>query len=233
MRKRISAAALTLAVSGSVLVAPLAFATEEEPAASAVAANASAAAELGYGNNNELEIPWNSTQEFKINGTLPQNASFAVPTEKVDGWDYSVDKKTGTLTITSKENRPAGSTLTLPVRVRTTRGYSQFDVTVTVVKGETSLSDQATVEYPSDFIKIAPGESATVKPSITGDLPSGTKFIMNEKNSDNWTFAINDKGVITATLPKDAQPGRTWKMGVIVVFPDGSQQDLKVPFEAA
>lgn len=236
MRKRISAAAITVAMSSSVLVAPSAFATEEGSAdlkTSTKASSAVSTLNLSYGNNNDLEVPWGSTREFEIEGSLPKNATFIAPTDKVEGWEYAVDRKTGKLTVSASEPRRIGSTLTMPITVLTPRGYSYINVKVTVVKGETSQSEQVSVEYPSEFIEIAPGESATVEPTVTGDLPSGTRFIMNEKNADNWTFTIDNEGVITATLPEDAKPGYTWTMGVIIVFPDGTQQDLKVPFKAA
>ncbi|MDK8450562.1 YPDG domain-containing protein [Corynebacterium mastitidis] len=271
MRKRVSAAAISLALAGSTFATPLALAEDEAPqavaentdveildestgaaeeAAEAVAEEAtedeaaeapkvttysadSAASTLSYGKNNEVEIPWDSEQEFEVQGTPASTARFIAPTETVQGWDYKVDEKTGKLTIKAEASRRPGSTLTLPILVRTSKGYTQIDVKATVVKGETSPSDSVTLTYPEEFTEIAPGESGTVEPTVEGTLPEGTEFVMNEKNSDGWTFKVDEKGVVTATVPKDAKVGRTWKMGLIAVFPDGSTKEYKVPVKAA
>ncbi|MBC3186475.1 hypothetical protein H7347_07825 [Corynebacterium sp. zg-331] len=261
MRKRISAAALSLALTGSVVAVPLAGAEdvtpdveilettqgdtaeeaaevtevaatpeadEKTPAITTYAANSSAS----YGTDNKVEIPWNSEKEFEIQGEVP-GAKFSVPTEKVDGWEYRVDKATGTLTIKADETRRPGSTLTLPVLILTRSGYSEINVVATVVKGRTSPSDDVTFSYPEEFTEVAPGDSATITPTVEGTIPSGTKFVMNEQNKDGWTFTVDEQGVVTATLPKDAQIGRTWTMGLIAVFPDGTTKEYKVPVKAA
>lgn len=258
MRKRVSAAALSLALAGSAFATPLAFAEDAEileitqgdgteDAAEVVEATPEAVEDtedapkittyaadnaLSYGDNNKVDIPWNTEQEFEIQGTVAPNAKFIAPTQKIDGWEYKVDEKTGKLTIKAEESRRPGSTLSLPIIVSTTKGYSQIDIVATVVKGDTSQNEDATITYPTETTEIAPGESATITPTVEGTIPSGTKFVMNEKNADGWTFKVDDKGAVTATLPKDAKIGRSWNMGLVVVFPDGTTQEHKVPVKA-
>ncbi|KQB84652.1 YPDG domain-containing protein [Corynebacterium oculi] len=256
MRKRVSAAAISFALAGSAFATPLAFAEDEEvptvevteaaeadltdeaaevaeettPRATTTAESATVS--LSYGTDNKVEIPWNTEQEFEVEGTVPANAKFIAPEEKVDGWEYKVDEKTGKLTIKAEESRRPGSTLTLPILVSGTRTITQIDVVATVVKGETSQNEGVTFTYPEEFTEIAPGDSATIEPTVEGEIPEGTEFVMNEKNSDGWTFKVDDKGAVTATLPEDAKIGRTWTMGLIAVFPDGTTQEYKVPVKA-
>ncbi|WPF68660.1 YPDG domain-containing protein [Corynebacterium sp. 21KM1197] len=265
MRKRVSAAAISLALAGSAFATPLAFAddqtdvevlevtqgegaeeatqevaevtpeaveaveaTEDAPKVTTYAADDT----LSYGTDNKVEIPWNTEQEFEIQGTVAPNARFIAPDQKIEGWEYKVDEKTGKLTIKAEESRRPGSTLSLPILVSTTTNYSQINIVATVVKGDTSQSDDVTLTYPTEATEIAPGESATITPTVEGTIPSGTKFVMNEKNKDNWTFQVDDKGAVTATLPADAKVGRNWNMGLVVVFPDGTTQEHKVPVKA-
>lgn len=232
MIKRVSAATLALAIGAAGFSAPAAFASEETVATPAVA-RAAEKAPLFYATENKLDLEWNTEKTFTLRGDVPAGATFSVPNQKIDGWNFSVDKKTGELTLSASEDVKPGSSLKLPVMVEYSGSYQVINTQVKIVAPEHAQADSVSLAYPDDFTDVKPGHSATITPKIDGDLPAGTTFNMNEKNSDGWTFSVDEKtGAVTANLPKDAKDGRTWTMGLIVEFPDGSTAEHKVKVRA-
>ncbi|GAA0211890.1 adhesin domain containing protein [Corynebacterium riegelii] len=171
----------------------------------------------------------NQAVDHQVTGA-PQDSTYSfgndedgnpVTEQKVDGWKYKIDPKTGVVSSTPPATAKPGDKKTITVTVQTPDG-SRPEVPVTTVVKHTN-SWEAEPTYPVET--VYPGETATLpvalekpdnvnvakeNPYKLGDVPAG------------WNVSIDDNGQITATAPADAKPGTQVKIPVTVTYEDGS-----------
>lgn len=146
--------------------------------------------------------------------------------QKVDGWTYTIDSKTGEVTSTPPADSNPGDEKTITVDVVTPDGSTPKVPVTTVVKltmtWEADPSFPAETVYPGGTAKlpVALEKSADVTlakeaPYTLGEAPSG------------WTVSIDNNGQITATAPADAKPGTQVEIPVTVTYEDGSTDTTK------
>lgn len=164
---------------------------------------------------------------------VPAGTTFEVghtgPGNLADYFDYTVDKNTGTITLTTKQALRSGTRVAVIVRANYADGSSQnigasFHVTSTGALDATKVSfSYDPVTGPADTTLIA-------TPKIKGTLPAGAKFQPVEA-PNGWTISINENtGVVSAKAPANALPGTEIAFAVPLRFKDGSVTSAPVRF---
>ncbi|MGJ4112859.1 G5 domain-containing protein [Corynebacterium macclintockiae] len=188
--------------------------------------------------------PEGTTFSFGMDGDKPKTE------DKVDGWTYRIDPKTGEVSVTPPADSkpgdkhvhnvtvtyPDGSTDETPVTtvVNLTQNF-EVDPSYppeTTFPGET-VTAPLTIEFPEgitvaekDPYKITPADGYTA----TGDTNEfGNPTYTVATANGNWLVGLDDKGNVIATAPKTAKPGDSIKVPVTVTYSDGSTDRIYAP----
>ncbi|OFP25736.1 hypothetical protein HMPREF2996_08065, partial [Corynebacterium sp. HMSC066C02] len=170
--------------------------------------------------------------------------------DTVDGWTYTIDPKTGEVSVTPPADSkpgdkhvhnvtvtyPDGSTDETPVTtvVNLTQNF-EVDPTYppeTTFPGET-VTSPLTIELP-DGITVAKEQPYKITPAdgytATEDKNEfgNPTYTVTTANGD-WLVGLDDKGNVIATAPKTAKPGDSIKVPVTVTYSDGSTDRIYAP----
>ncbi len=188
--------------------------------------------------------PEGTTFSFGMDGDEPKTE------DKVDGWTYKIDPKTGEVSVTPPTGSkpgdkhvhnvtvtyPDGSTDETPVTtvVNLTQNF-EVDPTYppeTTFPGET-VTSPLTIELP-EGITVAKDQPYKITPAdgytATGDTNEfGNPTYTVATANGNWLVGLDDKGNVIATAPKTAEQGDSIKVPVTVTYSDGSTDRIYAP----
>ena len=161
----------------------------------------------------KVEIPLTEENDKKI----PDGTTFESDQPGV----IAVDKD-GKVTVTIPEGAKPGDKITGKVLVRYPDGSTE-EVPVTVTVGEQD-KDIYTPKY--DDGKGKPGTEVEIPLTEENDkkIPDGTTF----ESDQPGVITVDDKGKVTVTIPKEANPGDKITGKVTVTYPDGSKEEIPV-----
>ena len=147
-------------------------------------------------------------------------------TQEVSGWNYTIDPKTGEVSVTPPADAKPGDKNTVAVTVNAPGGLTTQAPVTTVVKLTNKWEADPT--YPEET--VYPGETATLPVKL--DKPDNVNVAKDNpyklgKLPAGWTVTIDDNGQITATAPADAKPGSQVEIPVTVTYEDGSTDTAK------
>lgn len=170
-----------------------------------------------------------------------------VLSQEVNGWNYTIDPKTGEVsstppadakpgdknTITVTVNAPGGLTTQAPVTtvVKLTNSWESEPVvpSQTVYPGGTATSPIG-VEKPAE-INLDADKPFTIDPKGKGLEATGENnefgnptYKVKTANGD-WIVGLDDKGNVISTAPETAKPGDKIDVPVIVTYEDGSKDN--------
>ena len=149
-----------------------------------------------------------------------------VLTQKVDGWNYTIDPKTGVVTATPPTDAKPGERKTVSVTVNAPGGLTTQAPVTTVVKLTNAWEAEPT--YPVET--VFPGDTAEL--AVNLDKPDDVNVAKDTpyklgKVPTGWTVSIDSNGKIIATAPEDAEQGTQVEIPVTVTYEDGSTDQVK------
>ena len=147
--------------------------------------------------------------------TIPEGTKFESLTPGI-----TVDDK-GKVTVTIPENKNPGDEFPGTIKVTYPDGSKEeVPVRVTVTNKD---NDKYTPKYEGGSGKPGTKVEVPLKEEAGKKIPEGTKF---ESNTPG--IAVDDKGKVTVTIPKDKKPGDVISGKVTVTYPDGSKDEVPV-----
>ena len=149
-----------------------------------------------------------------------------VLTQEVDGWNYTIDPKTGVVTATPPTDAKPGERKTVSVTVNAPGGLTTQAPVTTVVKLTNAWEAEPT--YPVET--VFPGDTAEL--AVNLDKPDDVNVAKDTpyklgKVPTGWTVSIDSNGKIIATAPEDAEQGTQVEIPVTVTYEDGSTDQVK------
>ena len=188
------------------------------------------AVELGYEDGLSVR-PGEAVTIFRTGAReLPEGTTFMIDAEAdLGGWSASIDKRTGDVRAIAP--RSGSAPASIPVTAYFADGSSE-KLTARVRVSTSSATANPT--DPSYALEQAnPG--ATVTLQRRGNVPAGTEFTLID--GGGLDVAVDPvTGAVRATLPANAEAGRTYKAIVRVKYPDGSTEEIvaavRVPTQA-
>ena len=147
--------------------------------------------------------------------TIPEGTKFDSLTPGI-----AVDDK-GKVTVTIPEDKNPGDEFPGTIKVTYPDGSKEeVPVRVTVTNKD---KDKYTPKYEGGSGKPGTKVEVPLKEEAGKKIPEGTKF---ESNTPG--IAVDDKGKVTVTIPKDKKPGDVISGKVTVTYPDGSKDEVPV-----
>ena len=190
------------------------------------------------------DLPEGSTFSFGMDGDRP------ITQTEEDGWKYSVDPKTGDITVTPPADAKPGAKQTKNATVTYPDGSTDVAPVTTIV----SLTQNFEVEptYPAE--SVYPGTKTSLL--LTLDNPNGVEVAAQDpykirpaKNytdtgnvnefgnpvykvktaNGDWLVSLDKDGTVLAESPATAKPGDAINVPVSVKYADGSVDRVSAP----
>lgn len=165
----------------------------------------------------------------KPDDAMPTSYSFQEgATEATFGdWKVKIDPKTGVISTTVPDTALPGAFLTVPVVAHYAGGIADQTITGTFrVNGKGDGKDAA--EYLERVTTAGNSVDSTIRTQLSD--PKLAKYELPKKLPQGWTVTVDESGTVTATPPKNAQPGDSATINVSVTYPDGSKTLVPAEF---
>ena len=153
-----------------------------------------------------------------------------------DGWDVEIDPNTYDVTVTTPANPRPGTFAQPRVIVTYSNGSQDIIPLLAVVDPNntqvTELAARGTVEGPAGKELVS---ELDLKPSLKGQKPVRPKSFEVDPDSVpvGWTVVVEDDGTVKvkATSPEAAANNTKIVPRVIATYPDGTTDEVDVPFQ--
>lgn len=165
----------------------------------------------------------------KPDDAMPTSYSFQDgATETTFGdWKVTIDPTTGVISTTVPDTALPGAFLTVPVVAHYDGGVADQTITGTFrVNGKGDGKDAA--EYVERVTTAGNPVESTIRTQLSD--PKLAKYELPKKLPQGWTVTIDESGTVTATPPKNAQPGDSATINVSVSYPDGTKALVPAEF---
>ncbi|GAB3077531.1 YPDG domain-containing protein [Corynebacterium aquatimens] len=171
-----------------------------------------------------LEISLEKTITEVIGGQKVIDGTTFSVAKPVGGWNATIDKKTGTLTVAAPADARAGEVQALEVTVTYPDGSKD------VLKPGVKVATEADFHNPKyGEGKGKPGDTIILE-QLTPGIPSGSTYVISPNQIlGDWKPTIDpNTGKITVVIPPSANEGDVQQILVDVTYPDGTK-DERVP----
>lgn len=165
----------------------------------------------------------------KPDDAMPTSYSFqdGATETTIGDWKVTIDPHTGVISTTVPDTALPGAFLTVPVVAHYAGGVADQTVTGTFrVNGKGDGKDAA--EYLERVTTAGNPVESTIRTQLSD--PKLAKYELPKKLPQGWTVTVDESGTVTATPPKDAQPGDIATINVSVTYPDGSKALVPAEF---
>ena len=177
---------------------------------------------------------------------VPEGSTFTLDNDVVDGWTYSIDPKTGAVTVTPPAGAKGGDKQTNTVTVTYPDGTTDTVQVDTVVAH--SFNYEAEPHYPQET--AYPGEQinsplSVDKPDEVGYaaekpfvIVPGANFTATGQNNEfgnptytvstlngDWTVSLDNEGNVISQIPETAKKGDSISVPVNVTYEDNSTDE--------
>ncbi len=165
----------------------------------------------------------------KPDDAMPTSYSFqdGATETTIGDWKVAVDPTTGVISTTVPDTALPGAFLTVPVVAHYAGGVADQTITGTFrVNGKGDGKDAA--EYVERVTTAGNPVESTIRTQLSD--PKLAKYELPKKLPQGWTVTVDESGTVTATPPKDAQPGDSATIKVSVSYPDGTKALVPAEF---